>query len=113
VGYWTQHSRYLAAKAAGKTAFGSAKTRGQLNEVIRNTFVQGTLSVIFASVVVIVIVTAIIMAYNTIRGHGKPLSEDEPVPSRIFAPSGMVPSAAERELQKEWDSLPGESTAVT
>jgi carbon starvation protein len=105
VGYWTQHSRYAAAKAAGKTAFGSAKTPGQLNDVIRNTFVQGTLSVIFASVVVIVVVVAIIVVYRTIRGDGKPLTEDDPVPSRMFAPSGMISSASERELQKQWDEL--------
>ena len=105
VGYWTQHSRYAAAKAAGKTAFGSAKTPGQLNEVIRNTFVQGTLSVIFASVVVLVVVVAIIVVYRTIRGYGKPLTEDDPVLSRRFAPSGMISNASERELQKQWDEL--------
>jgi carbon starvation protein len=105
VGYWTQHSRYAAAKAAGKTAFGSAKTPDQLNEVIRNTFVQGTLSVIFASVVVLVVVVAIIVVYRTIRGYGKPLTEDDPLPSRMFAPSGMISSASERELQKQWDEL--------
>lgn len=97
----------------GRTAYGSAKTPDQLNEVFRNTFVQGTLSVIFASVVVIVIVAAIIMAYKLIRDHGEPLTEDEPVPSRMLAPSGMIPSAAERELQKQWDTLHAESTAVT
>jgi carbon starvation protein len=105
VGYWTQHSRYAAAKAAGKTAFGSTKTPGQLNEVIRNTFVQGTLSVIFASVVVLVVVVAIIVVYRTIRGYGKPLTEDDPVLSRRFAPSGMISNASERELQKQWDEL--------
>jgi carbon starvation protein len=106
VGYWTQHSRYVAAKAAGKTAFGAAETPGQLNEVIRNTFIQGTLSIIFAGVVVIVVITAIIMMYNTFRGYGKPLTEDDPVPSKLFAPSGMIPSATERALQKQWDKTP-------
>jgi carbon starvation protein len=105
VGYWTQHFQYGAARAAGKTTFGSAKTPGQLNDVIRNTFVQGTLSVIFAGVVVIVVVVAIIVVYRTIRGYGKPLSEDDPVPSRMFAPSGIVSSSSERELQKQWDEL--------
>jgi carbon starvation protein len=105
VGYWTQHFQYAAARAAGKTTFGSAKTPGQLNDVIRNTFVQGTLSVIFAGVVVIVVVVAIIVVYRTIRGYGKPLSEDDPVPSRMFAPSGIVSSSSERELQKQWDEL--------
>ena len=105
LGYWTQHSRYAAAKAAGKAAFGSAKTPDQLNEVIRNTFIQGTLSIIFASVVIIVLVAAIIVAFKTIRGDGSPLTENDPVPSRMFAPSGIIPTAAEREVQSQWDAL--------
>jgi carbon starvation protein len=105
VGYWTQQSRYAAAKAAGKTAFGAAKTPGQLNEVIRNTFIQGTLSILFAAVVLIVVLAAIIVVYRVIRGYGKPLTEDDPVPSRLFAPSGMIATPGERELQKQWDEL--------
>jgi carbon starvation protein len=38
------------------------------------------------------------------RGAGRPLTEDEPVPSKRFAPSGLVATAAERELQKRWDA---------
>ena len=90
MGYWTQHFQYAAAKASGKTAFGSAKTPDQLADVIRNTFIQGTLSVIFAAVVVIVLVAAIIVIFKVIRGGGMPLTEDDPVPSRMFAPSGMI-----------------------
>src|ERR1700759_3185410 len=47
VGYWSQHSQYSAARDAGKTAFGSAKNVRQLDDVIRNTFIQGTLSILF------------------------------------------------------------------
>jgi len=28
------------------------------------------------------------------------------VPSRIFAPSGLIPTEKEREVQKLWDALP-------
>lgn len=102
VGYWTQHFQYLAAKEAGKAAFGSAKNAYELDQVIRNTFVQGTLSVIFALVVVIVFITGILVAHKAIRGGGRPLSEDEPVPSKRFAPAGLIPTAAERDLQRQW-----------
>jgi carbon starvation protein len=105
LGYWTQHSQYAAAKASGKTAFGSAKTPDQLSDVIRNSFIQGTLSIIFASVVVIVLAAAIIVTYKAIRGSGKPLTEDDPVPSRMFAPSGMIPTVVEREVHGRWDAL--------
>src|ERR1700739_634920 len=106
VGYWTQHSQYLAAKTAGKTAFGSAKNAHQIDEVIRNTFIQGTLSILFALVVVIVFVAGVIVALGAIRGGGRPpLSEDDPVPSKLFAPSGLVPTASERKVQRQWDAL--------
>ncbi|ETZ97967.1 hypothetical protein I546_7017 [Mycobacterium kansasii 732] len=110
VGYWTQHYQYLAAKNDGKTAFGSAANADQLDDVIRNTFVQGTLSIVFATVVVVVFVTGVTVALKTIRGAGRPLAEDEPVPSKLFAPAGLIPTAAERELQRRWNELPGSAT---
>ena len=102
IGYWSQHFQYSAAKHAGKTAFGSAKNADQLNDVIRNTFIQGSLSVLFALVVVIVVVAGIIVALKAARGGGRPLTEDDSVPSRLFAPSGLIPTAAEREVQRQW-----------
>ena len=106
LGYWTQHFQYVAAKEAGKATFGSAKNPEQINAVIRNTFIQGTLSIAFAVLVLIVVGAGIIVALNAIRGQGRPLSEDEALPSRLFAPSGMIPTTAEREVQKQWDALP-------
>lgn len=106
VGYWTQHFQYRNARDAGQTAFGAAKDAGQLDAVIRNTFIQGTLSIVFAVLVCIVFVAGVIVALKTIRGRTVTLSEDEPTPSRIFAPSGLIPTATEREVQKQWDDLP-------
>jgi carbon starvation protein len=111
IGYWTQHHQYSAAKQAGKTAFGAAKNTHQLDEVIRNTWIQGTLSILFALVVVIVFIAGIVVAFRTIRGGGRPLSEDEPVPSKRFAPSGLIPTAAEKELQRQWDGTPDKHVA--
>jgi carbon starvation protein len=105
VGYWTQHFQYAAAEASGKTSFGSAKNPEQLADVVRNTFVQGALSIVFAAVVVIVLFAAIIVIYKVIRGCGRPLSEDSPVPSTMFAPSGIVATSGEREVQRQWDAL--------
>ncbi|MDT5000550.1 MAG: carbon starvation protein, partial [Mycobacterium sp.] len=51
VGYWSQHAQYVDAKDAGKTTFGAAKNIGQIDAVIRNTFIQGTLSIVFAVLV--------------------------------------------------------------
>lgn len=106
VGYWTQHAQYTAAKKAGKTAFGSATDVHQLDAVVRNTLIQCTLSAIFAMVVVVVFAAGIIMAVKVIRGSGRPSSEDDPVSSKRFAPAGLIPTAAERDVQSQWDALP-------
>jgi carbon starvation protein len=110
VGYWKQHSQYVGAKEAGKSAFGAAKTPDQIDAVIRNTFIQGTLSIVFAALVLIVVTVGVLVALRSIRGVGRPLSEDDPVPTRIFAPSAMLPSAAEKEVQKQWESSAALST---
>ena len=106
LGYWKQHSQYVAAKEAGKSTFGAAKNPDQIDAVIRNTFIQGTLSIVFAVLVLIVVTAGAVVALRAIRGVGRPSSEDAPVPSRIFAPSAMIPTAAEKEVQERWDALP-------
>jgi carbon starvation protein len=55
--------------------------------------------------VIIVLVAAITLVVKTIRGDGLPLTEDDPVPSRMFAPSGIIPTVVEREVQSQWDAL--------
>lgn len=116
VGYWTQHSQYLAAKQAGKTAFGSAKDAHQLDEVIRNTFIQGTLSILFAMTVVIVVIAGAAVAFGAVRGPAsklsRPLTENDPVPSKRFAPAGLIPTAAERGVQRQWDEPPTSAPGV-
>ena len=105
LGYWTQHFQYRNAQAAGKTAFGSAKNPEQLSAVIRNTFIQGTLSIVFALLVIVVVTAAVVVALRAIRGAGRPPAEEVSVPSKIFAPSGLIATPAEKEVQKQWDAL--------
>jgi carbon starvation protein len=106
VGFWTQHFQYRQALDAGKTTFGQAKNVDQMEAVVRNTFIQGSLSILFALMVIIVFGAGLIMMTRVLRGGGTPLTEDEPVASRLFAPSGLIPSKAEKEVQKQWDALP-------
>jgi carbon starvation protein len=110
VGYWALHSRCQDALAAGKTTCSTAKNVDQVEDVIRNTFIQGTLSIVFAVLVIIVFATGVVMALRVLRGDGTPLTEDEPVPSRLFAPSGLIPTSREREVQQQWDALAREKS---
>ncbi|MCV7176361.1 carbon starvation CstA family protein [Mycolicibacterium sphagni] len=106
LGYWTQHFQYRAAAEAGKAAFGSAKNTDQLHAVIRNTFIQGTLSIVFAVLVIVVVFAGVIVAIRAMRGGSRALTEDTPVPSTIFGPSGLSATSTEKEVQKQWDALP-------
>ena len=104
LGFWTQHGICRTAQEAGKLCL-TAKTPDAVDKIVRNTFIQGTLSIIFAVMVVIVFAAGVVVAVRAIMGTGRPLTEDEPVPSRIFAPSGLIPTQKEREVQKQWDAL--------
>ncbi|MDF0530129.1 carbon starvation CstA family protein [Tsukamurella sp. 8F] len=102
VGYWKQHSQYAAAAHAGKESFRSAKTPAAIDAVVRNTFIQGTLSIVFALMVLAVFLAGIYAVARTLQGRGRPLTEDPPEPSHLFAPSGLVPTEHERTVQHAW-----------
>ncbi|MFE5703010.1 carbon starvation CstA family protein [Rhodococcus koreensis] len=105
VGYWSQHAAFKEAKEAGKTSFGSAKTPEAIDAVIRNTFIQGTLSIVFAGLVLVVVVAGALVCLKAFRAGGLPTTEAPEEPSKIFAPAGFVTTAAEKELDKEWNEL--------
>ena len=105
LGYWTQHFQYLDAQRAGKTAFGAAKNADQLAAVIRNTFIQGTFSIVFAAVVIVVVAAGMLVSLRSLAGRGRPLAEEDPIPSTVFGPSHLIATPAEREVQKQWDAL--------
>ncbi|AZS39293.1 MULTISPECIES: carbon starvation CstA family protein [Microbacterium] len=102
IGYWANHFRYVAARDSGDTSLGEPAV---LDAVIRNTAVQGTLSIIFVTLAIIVMVAAVIVTIRAIRNGGGENTEDAPVASRRFAPAGFLPSAEERELEKQWEPI--------
>ncbi|MGW6422687.1 carbon starvation CstA family protein [Nocardia sp. NPDC055053] len=104
LGYWKQHSLCQAAKDAGKGCL-TAKTPEQVDIAIRNTFIQGTLSIVFAVLVLIVAAVGAIVCARAIRSGTVSSTETEEQPSKIFAPSGFLATAAEKDVQKEWDML--------
>jgi carbon starvation protein len=105
VGYWAQHNAFQQALDEGKTSLGTAKTVDAMEAVVHNTAVQGTLSVVFVVLTLIVLVASIIATIRAARGHRGKDTEDPRVESQIFAPSGLVPTPLERELQQEWDRV--------
>ena len=106
VGYFAQNAAFREALAAGETAFGTATSVEAMNAVVRNTMVQGILSILFVTLAIIVIITA---AWATIRAWRLRLdesSEDPLVDSEIYAPAGLIATKPERELEKQWADVP-------
>jgi len=83
-----------------------------MEAVIRNTFVQGTLSIVFVVLAIIVIIAAVIVTIAAIRRGGGENHEDEPVASRRFAPAGFIGTASERELEKAWEPILADERAA-
>jgi carbon starvation protein len=107
IGYWAQHQAFRAALERGETSFGTARNVDAMEAVVRNTFIQGTLSIVFVVLTLIVIGTALIATAKKLRTGGQPEQgiaehEDPVVPSRIYAPSGFLPTPAEKELAGRW-----------
>jgi carbon starvation protein len=104
VGYFAQNRAFSEALAAGETSFGTAKTVAAMEAVVRNTMVQGILSILFVVLAIIVMVAAIQATWHSWKSRDFGTNEDPAVPSEMFAPSGLVPTTAEKELSASWDA---------
>ncbi|MBD7981781.1 carbon starvation CstA family protein [Oerskovia merdavium] len=113
VGYWANHNAFKEALAAGETSFGTAKSVEAMEAVVRNTFVQGTLSIIFVVLAIVVMIAALVTTVKALRAGGGENHEDEPVASRRFAPAGLLTTATEKEIEAEWAQLPPEKQPVS
>ncbi len=107
VGYWANHFAFRGALDEGLEEFGTATSVEAMEAVVRNTGVQGTLSIIFAALSIVVIVSSVINTVRSVRAGGGTEHESEAVPSRRFAPSGFITTRAERELEKQWAATDG------
>ncbi len=105
LGYWANHRAFREARDAGETSFGTAATPEAMDAVIRNTAIQGTLSIFFALVVVVVVVTAVLACVRSVRAGGAPSTEEPAVLSRTFAPASFVPTAAEKKVLADHPEL--------
>ena len=107
VGYFAQNAAFSRALADGETSFGTATSVEAMEAVVRNTMVQGVLSIVFVTLAVIVIFTALQATWTAWKTHSNASNEDPAVPSRIFAPSGLLATPAEKATQAEWNALAG------
>ena len=73
--------------------------------IIRNTMIQGTLSVVFLVMVFLVMVCALLRVVSTLRSGDTTTSEDPYQESRYYAPSTMVASALMKKVDKEYEKV--------
>ncbi|HEY9493553.1 MAG TPA: carbon starvation CstA family protein [Intrasporangium sp.] len=106
VGYWAQNSAFRNALAEGQTSFGTAKNVDAMEAVVRNTTVQGTLSILFVVLTLIVLLMSIIATVRAWQGHRGVNTEDPYIESKIYAPAGLFPTPPERELEEQWAKIP-------
>ncbi|MFE3101929.1 carbon starvation CstA family protein [Nocardia tengchongensis] len=126
IGYWTLHNNtidkqnaYIAARDSGQLPKGIKDIDAlnlqisNMDKIIRNTFIQGTLSIVFAAMVLIVAVVGVWVCIKNIRSGGSETTETPEVPSKLFGPKGFIASKAEREVQQEWDTMAAEGKVRT
>ncbi|MEV7647121.1 carbon starvation CstA family protein [Arthrobacter sp. NPDC089319] len=110
VGYWANNIANRNALAAGETSLGNANSVADMEAVVRNTAVQGTLSIIFVVLTIIVITTALMATYKSWRLGGEPSHEDPAVVSSTYGPASLFATRPEKELEKQWNALPAASS---
>lgn len=111
IGYFAQHDAFVTARDAGKIV-APGKTAADMDKVVFNTMIQGSLSIIYASLVIIVFVAAMVVCVKAVRAGGLPTSEAEDIPSKIFAPRSFRPTAAEQQVLDEWKEAGLDPTPV-
>ena len=97
VGYWQQW-REARAALPGQTGEEAEITEA----IIRNTFIQGTLSIVFVVAVAFVIVCAAIRIWKTVRTGDTTTSEDPFVESNFYAPEHLIANKLEKKLVAEY-----------
>jgi carbon starvation protein len=96
LGFFAQRDRYAAALEQGQV-LAPAKDIDDMHTVVLNSTVDGILSILFAALIVIVIVNAMIVWYRALTStEPLPSTEVPAVPSNIVAPAGLIATAEEK-----------------
>ncbi|MGP5577027.1 carbon starvation CstA family protein [Corynebacterium flavescens] len=113
VGYWSNHARFKDAMDQGLNEFATATTPEAIAAVVRNTAIQGSLSILFAVLALIVVANALVVCYQSVRERAagqEPETSEEPFrQSEMFLPRGLMSTKREKEVAAEY----GETFEVT
>ena len=97
LGFFAQRDRFQEALDGGKV-LPPAKSLDDMHAVVTNSTVDGILAAFFAILIIVVIADAARICLKAVRSHELlPGTEVPAEESRLFAPAGLFPTAAERE----------------
>jgi carbon starvation protein len=101
IGFFAQRDKFQAALDAGKV-IPPAKSLDDVGQIVTNSTVDGVLSILFAALIIVVIVDAARVWWQTLSGRREPvLAETPATESHLWAPSGLFPTAEDRARQAE------------
>ena len=96
IGFFAQRDRFKTALDEGEV-LPPAQNADDMQQVVTNSTVDGVLSVLFASLIIIVILDAARIWVKAIRAREPlPTTETPFEESTLWAPAGLIPSAEER-----------------
>jgi carbon starvation protein len=104
VGFFAQRGKYQDALDAGKV-IPPAKSLDDVGQIVTNSTVDGVLSILFAVLIIVVIADAARIWVQTLTGRREPVLAEAPAePSKLWAPSGLFPTAEDRAQRAERDN---------
>jgi carbon starvation protein len=106
IGYWEQRSVYQSAMDNGEV-LAPATDMDQMQQIVTNSGVNGTLQAAFALLVVVIVVNALMIWVKAIRAGGLPTTEVPKQESHIVAPSDFIATKEEKEAVREWEATHG------
>ncbi len=111
IGYFTQRSTYQAAVDKGDV-LPPATDMGQMHQIVTNSTVNGTLQALFAVLVIVVAINALVVCVRAARAGGAPTTEVPAEPSHLVAPSDFFATKEEKQAVREWESSRAQSEPV-
>jgi carbon starvation protein len=101
VGFFAQRDKFQQALDAGKV-IPPAKSMEDVGQIVTNSTVDGLLSILFAVLIIVVILDAARVCWQTLSGRREPVLAETPAEeSHLWAPSGLFPTAEDRARQAE------------
>ena len=101
LGFFAQRERFAAALGRGDV-LAPAKTPADMHAVVVNSTVDGVLAALFAALIVVVLVNAMLVWWRALnQTEPLPSTEVPATPSQIVAPAGLIATAAEKSALVE------------